>query len=67
MVRPNPSGDLGLGVKSQSSPGIAGSHRNWPQSSPRQVCQSCRETDWGFRGLTASAPSPTPNALATKA
>ena len=53
--------DLGLGVKSQSRPVIAGSCRIWPQSSLRRASQRSRATDWEFRGRNPSVPCPTPN------
>ena len=60
----NRSCDLGLGVKSPSSPVIAGSCRNWPQSSLKLDCLRGRGTDWGFRDRKVSTPCPTPNAQA---
>jgi hypothetical protein len=46
VLRPNRSVDLGLGVKSQSRPVIAGSSRNVPQYSLAGGSQQGKETDW---------------------
>lgn len=42
------SSDLGIGVKSQSNPAIAGSCRNRPKSSLQGDYHSCRDTDLGI-------------------
>lgn len=55
------SSDLGIGVKSQSKPGIAGSYRIWPKSSLRRDGYEGRVTDLGFRGRNPSALCQTPN------
>ncbi len=60
------SSDLGVGVKGQSRPVIAGSYRSGPQSSLEGVSTSGRATDWGFRTRKGSVPCPTPNACTTK-
>lgn len=46
MVRPNPSGDLGLEVKSLTKRVIAGSFRNAPQRSSAGGRWQGRDTDW---------------------
>ena len=55
------SSDLGLGVKSQSRPVIAGSCRNWPQSSPTRGSRRGRATDRRVRPRKRSLSCPTPN------
>lgn len=48
------SRDLGIGVKSQSCLVIAGSLRNWPQSSLRGDCFKGRDTEFVCQGARAS-------------
>ena len=55
--------NLGLGVKSQSRPEIAGSYQNWPQSSLRRDSYGGRDTDLRFRGRNSSVFCPTPNTI----
>ena len=52
--------DLGIGVKSQSSPVIAGSYRNRPKSSLDGDGDSCRATDLRFWGRNPSVSCSTP-------
>lgn len=50
MMRTNLSGDLGLGVKSQSKQEIAGSFRNASQCSLAGDRQEGRATNWKVKG-----------------
>jgi hypothetical protein len=58
------SSDLGLGVKSQSRPVIAGPYQSRRQSSLERDCEVRRATDWGFRQGNLSVSCPTPKNLA---
>jgi hypothetical protein len=49
------SSNLGIGVKSQSRPGIAGSYRSWRQSSSDRDSMNSRGTDRKLRGRNLSA------------
>ena len=59
------SSNLGLGVKSQSSPVIAGSSRNWPKSSLDGDGMHCRDTDLGFLPGNWWVLRPTPKVYAS--
>jgi len=52
--------NLRLGVKSQSSPVIAGSYRNRPKSSLDGDGSGCRATDLKFWGRNSSVFCSTP-------
>lgn len=66
MVRSNPSGEPGLGVKSLTSPAIADSPRNVPQYSLPRGMLAGRATDSGVKGRKARLQYPTPNSQQPK-